>query len=146
MQAFQKITLTLLCLSFFTACSAPVTKTAYHPNRSGKLNKSSNASTERSSLYQKTGIASWYGPGFYGRKTASGERLTKHGLTCAHRSLPFGTRLEVTHLGTGQTVEVIVNDRGPFHGSRLIDLSYAAAKELGMLGSGSARVSIRAIN
>ena len=94
---------------------------------------------------EKVGIASWYGPKFYGRKTASGERFTKHAFTCAHKTLPFGTRLEVTNLYNNKSVEVIVNDRGPYIGRRVIDLSYAAAKEIDLLKTGTAKVAIRQI-
>ena len=96
-------------------------------------------------LYQEEGYASWYGPGFYGHKTASGERFTKKKFTCAHRKLPFGTRLEVTNLENGKTVEVIVNDRGPFIYSRMLDLSYAAAKELGIVKNGQAKVKVKQV-
>ncbi len=89
-----------------------------------------------------TGRASFYGERFRGRRTASGERFDPDGLTAAHRTLPFGTRLRVTHERTGQSVVVRVNDRGPFHGSRVIDLSKAAARRLGMVRSGTARVRI----
>lgn len=94
---------------------------------------------------EKVGIASWYGPKFYGRKTASGERFTKHAFTCAHKTLPFGTRLEVTNLFNNKSVEVIVNDRGPYVGRRVIDLSYAAAKEIDLVKTGTAKVAIRQI-
>ncbi len=96
-------------------------------------------------LYQEEGFASWYGPGFYGHKTASGERFTKKKFTCAHRKLPFGTRLEVTNLENGKTVEVIVNDRGPFVYSRMLDLSFAAAKELGIVKNGQAKVKVKQV-
>ncbi len=96
-------------------------------------------------LYQEEGYASWYGPGFYGRKTASGERFTKKKFTCAHRKLPFGTRLQVTNLENGKTIEVVVNDRGPFIYTRMLDLSYAAAKKLGILHSGQAKVKVKQI-
>ncbi|MBL7685247.1 MAG: septal ring lytic transglycosylase RlpA family protein [Deltaproteobacteria bacterium] len=95
--------------------------------------------------FRQTGMASWYGPGFYGRKTASGERFKKHLLTCAHRSLPFGTELLVTNLENGKSVEVIVNDRGPFVRDRILDLSPAAAKEIGLIHSGSAKVELKVL-
>ena len=91
------------------------------------------------------GIASWYGPGFHGRQTASGERFDMHALTAAHPTLPFGTMVEVTSLDSGRSVRVRVNDRGPFLKNRAIDLSYAAALELGMVGPGTARVRISAL-
>lgn len=88
------------------------------------------------------GKASWYGPRFHGRKTASGEIFNQHELTAAHRSLPFGTRVRVTNLKNGRSVVVRINDRGPYAKGRLIDLSRAAAKHLGMLDSGVAQVRL----
>jgi rare lipoprotein A len=88
------------------------------------------------------GVASWYGPGFHGRRTASGERYNMNDLTAAHPTLPFGTRLLVRNAATGQTVVVRVNDRGPFAKSRILDLSRAAAKEAGVYGPGTAYVEI----
>ncbi len=84
------------------------------------------------------GLASWYGPGLHGRRTASGERFDRMGFTAAHRTLPFGTRVCVRSLVTGKTVMVRINDRGPFGGAgdRVVDLSQAAAQELGMIGLG----------
>ncbi len=82
------------------------------------------------------GEASWYGPGFVGRRTASGDVFDPADLTAAHRSLPFGTRVRVTDLATGSSVEVRINDRGPFAPGRVIDLSRAAAQQLGAIGRG----------
>lgn len=82
------------------------------------------------------GGASWYGPGFHGRRTASGERYDMHALTAAHRTLPFGTLVRVHSLVNGREVDVRITDRGPFSRSRVIDVSRAAAEELGMLGLG----------
>lgn len=82
-----------------------------------------------------SGIASWYGKELQGRRTASGEKFDRSDLTAAHPSLPFQTRLQVTNLANGRTVTVRVNDRGPGHG-RLIDLSEAAARQIGMTGRG----------
>lgn len=95
-------------------------------------------------LFQ-TGTASWYGPRFYGRKTASGEIFTKRALTAAHRTLPFGTKLRVTNQKTGKSVVVKVNDRGPFSGNRVLDLSHAAASAIGMIESGLCKVKIEKI-
>ncbi|MGB4116052.1 MAG: septal ring lytic transglycosylase RlpA family protein [Polaromonas sp.] len=85
--------------------------------------------------YQRGG-ASWYGPGFHGRRTASGERYDMHGMTAAHRTLPFGTWVRVHSLVNGREVDVRITDRGPFIRSRVIDLSRGAAEALGMLGLG----------
>ena len=86
------------------------------------------------------GLASWYGEGFHGRLTASGERFDLKGLTAAHRTLPIGSRVRVRNLATGQEVVVRINDRGPHIGGRIIDLSRAAAAQIGLLGSGVAAV------
>ncbi|MBF2029331.1 MAG: septal ring lytic transglycosylase RlpA family protein [Oscillatoriales cyanobacterium C42_A2020_001] len=93
-----------------------------------------------------TGFASWYGPGFHGNQSASGERFNQHAMTAAHRTLPFGTRVLVTNLDNGQSVVVRINDRGPFHGNRVIDLSTAAARVLGLIQSGVAPVRLDVID
>jgi rare lipoprotein A len=84
----------------------------------------------------RVGKASWYGEAHHGKKTASGERYDMHALTAAHRTLPLGTRLRVTNVENGRTVVVRVNDRGPYVDGRVIDLSRAAAREIGALGDG----------
>jgi rare lipoprotein A len=91
------------------------------------------------------GIASWYGPGFHGNRSASGERFNQNELTAAHRHLPFGTQVRVTNLHNGRTVVVRINDRGPFIRGRIIDLSAAAAQMLGMMGSGVAPVTVEVL-
>lgn len=95
--------------------------------------------------YQEKGIASWYGHQFHRRRTSSGERFNMYQLTAAHKTLPLATRVVVTNLVNGRKVIVRVNDRGPFVGDRLIDLSYGAAKQLGMVGRGLAPVHVKAI-
>lgn len=87
-------------------------------------------------------IASWYGPGFHGRRTASGERFDMNAMTAAHRNLPFGTRVRVRSLETGREVVVRINDRGPARQDRAIDLSRAAARALGIERQGVSRVQI----
>jgi len=91
------------------------------------------------------GMASYYGREFNGRKTASGERYDMHAMTAAHRTLPLGTVARVTNLSNGKAVRVRVNDRGPFKRERIIDLSYEAARQLGMIGPGSVRVRIEIV-
>ena len=90
--------------------------------------------------WSETGIASWYGPGFHGRQTANGETYDMEEMTAAHKELPFNTWVQVESLDNGRTVEVRINDRGPFVDGRIIDLSRAAARQIDMLGSGIARV------
>jgi len=90
----------------------------------------------------ESGIASYYADRLHGRRTASGERYDRNAYTAAHRRLPFGTNVQVTRLDNGETVTVRINDRGPFVKGRVIDLSYTAAKKLGMLRRGVVRVRV----
>ena len=92
---------------------------------------------------EETGIASWYGHPYHGRASASGEIYDMEQLTAAHRTLPFGTLVRVENLATGLSVDVRINDRGPFVGGRIIDLSRAAARQIQMLGPGTAQVRLR---
>jgi rare lipoprotein A len=91
------------------------------------------------------GVASWYGPEFHGRRTANGERYDMNAMTAAHRTLPFGTILEVRNLDNGRRARVRINDRGPFKKNRILDLSHQAAEELGIVGPGTAEVEIRPV-
>jgi len=93
----------------------------------------------------QTGIASWYGGEFHGRRTSNGEVYNMHELTAAHRALPFGTVVEITNLKNGRSVTVRINDRGPFVGNRIIDLSYAAARMLDMVGPGTIPVRLEVV-
>ncbi len=104
--------------------------------------------TQPVEAYSEEGFASWYGggDGFAGKPTASGEIFDPEQLTCAHRTLPLGTRLEVENLGNGKRVVVRVNDRGPFTRGRILDLSKRAAKDLDFLGHGTARIRIRSVD
>ena len=95
--------------------------------------------------YQQRGQASWYGTKFHGRRTSSGEPYDMYAMTAAHKTLPIPSYVEVTNLDNGRKAIVRVNDRGPFIDGRIIDLSYAAAKKLGVYDSGTARVEVRAI-
>jgi rare lipoprotein A len=92
-----------------------------------------------------TGMASFYAQSFEGRRTASGQRYRGNRLTCAHRTLPFGTKLRVTDVESGKSVVVEVTDRGPFEPGRIIDLSWAAARALGILERGVARVMLERV-
>lgn len=100
----------------------------------------------KKSLQTKYGSASFYGPGFHGRKTASGEVFNQNALTAAHRTLPFGTKLRVTCTATGRSTIVKVNDRGPYHGNRILDLSVGAAKAIGMIEKGVTNVKYEVLN
>ena len=95
--------------------------------------------------YSETGIASWYGNPFHGRKTSNGETYNMYDWTAAHKTLPMHTRLLVENLGNGQSTTVRINDRGPFVGTRIIDLSYNVARELGIMKEGTGKVRITAL-
>ncbi len=104
-------------------------------NKEGSLVKNSGK------IFQQ-GLASWYGPGFHGRLTANGSIFNMFAMTAAHRTLPLGTYIQVQNPSTGQSVRLLVNDRGPYAGRRILDVSYAAAKKLGILGRGVANIQI----
>ena len=113
---------------------------------SGQVKKVSYSPVSAKAKFANSGVASYYGPGFHGRRTANGERFDMHAMTAAHRTLPFGTLIKVTNLSNGKSTVVRVNDRGPYVGNRVIDLSVAAAKEIGSTHSGTARVNLEVIN
>ncbi len=96
--------------------------------------------------YEETGWASWYGEPHHGQRTSSGEVYNMYAMTAAHQRLPFGTIIKVRCLKNRKTVNVRINDRGPFVKGRILDLSYAAAKKLGMIGPGTAKVKIEVIS
>jgi rare lipoprotein A len=108
----------------------------------GEYSKSDDSDYEN--YYQK-GFASWYGREFHGRKTASGEKYDMNKFSAAHKELPFGTKINVRNLENNKEVTVVVNDRGPYKNSRILDLSYAAARKIGIVGSGEAKVGITII-
>jgi rare lipoprotein A len=124
----------LLPLLFVAACSVPASRV-----------KLPRAQVPQSRASQ-TGTASWYGPGFHGKPTASGVIYDQNDLTAAHQTLPLGTRVVVTNLDTGSSTEVTINDRGPFAKDRIIDLSFAAGKALGMIGPGTIPVHVEVID
>lgn len=96
--------------------------------------------------YKEVGIASWYGTKFHGQPTANGEKYDLYGMTAAHKTLPLPSYVKVTNLENGRSVILRVNDRGPFHSNRIIDLSFAAAKKLGYADSGTAKVRVEGID
>ena len=124
----------LLPLLFVAACSVPASRV-----------KLPRAQVPQSRASQ-TGTASWYGPGFHGKPTASGVIYDQNDLTAAHQTLPLGTRVVVTNLDTGSSTEVTINDRGPFAKDRIIDLSFAAGKALGMIAPGTVPVRVEVID
>lgn len=98
------------------------------------------------SKFSQTGVASWYGRQFHGKKTASGEIFDQNGLTASHRTLPLNCYVKVTNKANGKSVIVKVNDRGPFTSSRVMDLSYGAAKQIGIVNAGSGNVIIERVD
>lgn len=109
-------------------------------------NDSNKAKISKLSRKQKHGVASWYGRNHHGRKTASGSRFNMYGLTAAHKSYPFGTKLEIINVDNDKKVIVTVTDRGPYVGNRVLDLSKGAADKLGMLKTGTATIAYRVVN
>jgi rare lipoprotein A len=102
-------------------------------------------SVEAKAGFEQRGLASWYGSRLHGKATASGEPMDRQRLTAAHRTLPFGTRVRVTNISTGQAVTLRINDRGPFIRGRIIDVSYPAAEKLGLLHRGVAKVKLEVV-
>ncbi|MBN8706398.1 MAG: septal ring lytic transglycosylase RlpA family protein [Bacteroidetes bacterium] len=131
----------LLAVVVFEGCTSTARFTS--EREPGKVVfRGKKSATIESTGEQANGVASFYGPKFHGRQTASGEIFDMYQFTAAHRQFPFGTRLKVTNLDNGKSVIVRVNDRGPFVKSRVLDLSYAAAKDIDMVTSGVAKVKI----
>jgi rare lipoprotein A len=118
----------LFVLALLAGCSVPASKVRVPEPTAERLSQ--------------TGVASWYGPGFHGKATASGETYNQNDFTAAHQTLPLGTRVRVTNLENGSATEVSINDRGPFAKSRIIDLSYSAAQQINMVGPGTALVRV----
>ena len=109
-------------------------------------NRATAAPVKNVQNFSQSGKASWYGPGFHGRKTSNGERFNMNALTAAHRTLPLPSYVRVTNLSNNKSIIVRVNDRGPFHGNRVMDLSKGAAKQLGFLGAGMANITINSLD
>jgi rare lipoprotein A len=108
----------------------------------GALGTAAQAQPEnKSGKHIQKGIASWYGPGFHGKRTASGEKFDTHDMTAAHRTLPFGTKVRVVNRRTGKSVVVRINDRGPYAHGRVIDLSKASAQAIGITGVGAVEIA-----
>ncbi|MGL6175792.1 MAG: septal ring lytic transglycosylase RlpA family protein, partial [Vibrionaceae bacterium] len=121
-------------------------KTNSNKANSNKTNGNKKKAAAVPANFKQSGLASWYGPRYHGRTTASGEKFDMHALTAAHRTLPFGAKVKITNVKNNQHVIVKINDRGPYSGKRIIDVSHAAAKQLGMLRSGLANVSITIVD
>lgn len=142
------------------AAPAKTTRTVGHANKANvvpaeKLHPSANLSYKvagqryypqtNAANFSQTGRASWYGPGFHGRRTSSGEVFDMHAMTAAHKTLPIPSYVRVTNLSNGKKVVVRINDRGPFHGDRVLDLSKGAAEKLGFVNQGHANVKIEVL-
>lgn len=150
----RKISLFLLLLSL-AACGAPaykvrVLETPSRPDlaptqKPYEVNGTRYQPIPSAHGFVEEGVASWYGKDFHGRKTSNGETYDMYAMTAAHKTLPMNVHLKVTNLDNGRSTVVRVNDRGPFVKSRIIDLSYSAAKELGVVGPGTAPVRIEAL-
>jgi len=127
----------LLAIIYSLASCAPVRYTT-----APETNYPKAVPVESKHIESKYIVASWYGTDFHGKPTSSGEPFNMYSNTCAHKEYPFGTRLRVTHESNGKSTECTVNDRGPFVPGRDLDLSYACAKEIGLIGTGTAKVKI----
>ena len=125
---------------------APKNPSALSPSGQGNVTSLEPQPAVRPARFVQTGIASWYGPGFHGKRTANGEIYDQNALTAAHRSLPLGTLVMVKNLENRQAIKVRINDRGPFVEGRIIDLSLAAAKRIGVYAPGTALVRIEVLS
>jgi rare lipoprotein A len=121
----------VLSIGLLVSCSSPAPRPTYFPGYPIG--------------YVERGMASWYGPGFHGNKTANGERYDMHKLTAAHRTLPLGSVAVIRSTQTGRQITVRINDRGPFAKGRVLDLSLAGAKALGMVGNGTDQIELRVV-
>jgi len=132
---------------FLLGCAVPGKRPAALPGypKSYKIDKRWYQPLKHAHGFQERGIASWYGKKFHGRKTANGEIYNMYAMTAAHKTLPLGTHVRVYNLNNGKTIDVRINDRGPFVRGRIIDLSYEAARRMGLVGPGTAPVKIVAL-
>jgi len=133
------VSITVIC-SFFTDLMSTAEASVHHKRHAHHGKSHSRHHKELSGNDQRS-LVSWYGHEFHGKRTASGERYDMYAMTAAHRSLPLSSYAEVTNLKNNRSVIVRINDRGPFHGRRVMDLSYSAAKELGIRGMGSVKIT-----
>jgi rare lipoprotein A len=136
------VPLFLLILTVMQGCSTMSTNVVSLPTPVNST-PPKESSVKKPTIY--VGQASWYGPGFNGKKTASGDAFDETKMTAAHRTLPLGSKAKVTNLINGRSVEVEINDRGPYAEGRIIDLSHAAAKALGIVDRGTARVRVESL-
>ena len=132
----------------YTGLSQNVTKDAQYDKKkhTNKIGKKSKSKKLQITQQIETGIASWYGKSFIGKKTASGEKLTSHKFTAAHKKLPLGSIVKVTNTETQEEVLVTINDRGPYKHGRILDLAPAAAKKIGLMNTGLMKVKMEVIS
>jgi rare lipoprotein A len=134
---FFKANVVLLYALVISGCNADLSE-----QNQGSKSKVESGSASSKPVKKQVGEASWYGPGFHGKETASGKTYNQKELTAAHPTLPMGTKAKVTNLDNNKKVEVIINDRGPYANGRVIDLSGAAANKIGMKKEGAVQVKI----
>jgi len=139
----------MLCFIFTHSLTAQASQNKYRSSNTSSVSSSKTSQQDgflpRITGYLRKGVASWYGPGFHGKKTATGEKFNMYAMTAAHKTLPLSSYAEITNLANNRSVIVRINDRGPFHGNRILDLSYAAAKKLGIHQKGAGAVQVRAL-
>lgn len=135
----------ILCIILLSGCGATQRKGGSGSTRPYTIRGKTYYPLKSAHGFVEEGIASWYGPGFHGKTTANGETYNQYAMTAAHKILPLGTQVRVTHLGNGRSIVVRVNDRGPFVDDRIIDLSRAAATRLEMMGTGTAKVRVQSL-
>lgn len=136
----MKLLALFLSLCFILASCASLNWYGYDNSKTSDRYSQSDKNNDKQNTEE--GIASWYGQAFQGRRTASGEKFDMHMMTAAHRKLPFNTEVKVTYLKNGKSVTVRINDRGPYKEGRIIDLSYAAAKAIGLDIDGIGKVKL----
>lgn len=151
----KAITICFISMAFLASCASAPRFTSSKAKRSASAPKKSAPNRENkvppslSTTAQvgqvMTGVASYYGPNFHGQLTANGEVFDMYGVTAAHKTLPFNTVVRVTNTENGKSLLVRINDRGPYVDGRMLDLSYGAAKKLGLIGSGTARVQMKIV-
>lgn len=134
------------CAAFLSACQNLPSENRSAANGSAAVQNQPSTTENYGPGFTQVGLASWYGPQFHGNHTADGERFDMNAMTAAHRTLPFNSYVRVINLATTRSVVVRINDRGPYAGDRIIDLSARAARALGIKDDGIARVRIELVN
>ncbi|MFC1584418.1 septal ring lytic transglycosylase RlpA family protein [Fibrobacterota bacterium] len=129
-------------LLIFSGCAV---KTGTRPGYNRITGRTTNRGLPAKKGYGETGMISYYGPGFHGKKTANGETFNQDAMTAAHKTLPFNTKVRVTILSSGKSVVVRINDRGPFKKNRILDLSLGAAKKVGLTKKGTDKAKIKVL-